>query len=168
MKAKRKIRLKAVLIVLIFLILILLLVSFSRNKTKNVQVVVNVAVETTAAGETLSSSRLLSRLLYNEGWETYQVSQLSSSIAKWELALELWPSNSAARVKLDTAKKELKELVESAYARGLASFQSLHYARAIMEWEVVLAILGGAQGEQYNKTISNINEAKNKLKEGNL
>lgn len=153
---------------LLFLMVMVLLGSLSRNRTKNVQVAGNAAVETTTADETLSSSRLLSRILYNEGWETYQVSQLVPSIAKWELALELWPLNSAARVKLDTAKKEIKELVESGYARGLANFQSLHYARAIREWETVLAILGGDHGEQYNKIVSNINEAKNRLKEGNL
>lgn len=153
---------------LLFLMVMVLLVSFSRNRTKTGQMTDHASVETAAADETLSSSRLLSRILYNEGWETYQVSQLKPSIAKWELALELWPSNSAARVKLDTAKKELKEIVESGYARGLASFQSLHYARAIREWEAVLAILSGDRGEQYNKIVSNINEAKNKLKEGNL
>jgi len=156
---------KLILVILLFLMVTILFVSFSRNKTKKIEAVVNETDEATATAETASSFKLLSRILYNEGWETYQVSQLSPSIAKWELALELWPSNSAARVKLDTAKKDLKDIVESGYARGLASFQSLHYARAIREWEAVLAILGGAQGEQYNKIILNINEAKSRLKE---
>lgn len=159
---------RLILVGLLFLMVIVLFVLFSRNKAKKSVVAGNAAVETSATPETLSSSKQLSRILYNDGWESYQVSQLSRSIAKWEIALELWPSNSAARVKLDTAKKELRGLVEDGYARGLASFQSLHYARAIREWEAVLAILGGSQSEQYNKIVSNLNEAKNKLKEGNL
>jgi tetratricopeptide (TPR) repeat protein len=159
---------KLILVMLVSIMVIVTALSLSKNKVKKIDAVSNETIETAKTVETAASSRLLSRVLYNEGWEAYQVRRLAPSIAKWELTLELWPSNSAARVKLDAARKELKDIVESGYARGLVSFQSLHYARAIREWEAVLAVLGGAKGEQYNKIISNINEARVKLKEGNL
>lgn len=103
------------------------------------------------------------RKAFGEGMEAYSGGRLNGAILKFSKALTLQPEYSAAAIKLADAKNKLAKVADEGYLRGLDNFKSLHFARAISEWENVLAMLGDKDGERYKKIEGQINAAKLKL-----
>lgn len=113
-------------------------------------------------------ARILANALFAEGLASYQSRHIKKAIDLWELSLALWQDHTASRIKMTAAKKELADLIDEAYASGIADFQSLHFAHAIREWEMVLSLLSDSSSKKYQDTLANLELARQKIKDGSL
>ena len=114
------------------------------------------------------AAQVLSKKLYAEGLHLFQFKQLSDAVMKWELSVSLWEENRSARVKLETAERLLKELVESGYKNGLVDFHALHFERAIEEWNSVLSLIKDPHDPRREQLEQGIKSATERLKESAL
>jgi len=114
------------------------------------------------------AATILSKRLYAEGLNLFQLRQIDASASKWELSLAVWEENRSARIRLEQARRLLTRLIEDGYKDGLIDYHALHFERAIKRWEGVKSLIDDPLNPWRQKLEAGIRSAEERLKESEL
>lgn len=112
------------------------------------------------------ADQILASEVFREGINSYQLSQYKRALSKFELAMFISPDFTPAKSRKESLQKELDELIQMKYIRGLQNFQALNYGEAIEEWRSIVPIIDKNSEEVALRIKDNIELAQYKLKEG--